>query len=93
MLPYCLTIFICVYLTGDAVDTVNAAGKSDSEPAVSAPVPVRDTLHDSTIREADMRSMQSGNWLTDNAVHVGMHQYVELFGLVDDGVSQVVAGP
>ena len=52
-----------------------------------------DTSYDSIIREADMRSMQSGNWLTDNAVHVGMHQYVELFGLVDDGVSQVIAGP
>ena len=101
MLPYCLTIFICVSLTGEAVDTVNAAGKPDSEPAVSAPVPDAgnndttnvDTSYDSIIREADMRSMQSGNWLTDNAVHVGLQEYVNLFGLLSDGVSQVVAGP
>ena len=96
MLPYCLTIFICVSLTDKAVDTVKdttGSEKSGSEPTVSAPVPVRDTSYDSSIGEVDMWSMQSGNWLTDNAVHVGMHQYVELFGLVDDGVSQVIAGP
>ena len=96
MLPYCLTIFICVSLTDDAVETVNdttGSEKSGSEPTVSAPVPVRDTSYDSSIGEVDMWSMQSGNWLTDNAVHVGMHEYIDKFCLLDDDVSQVVAGP
>ena len=96
MLPYCLTIFISVSLTDDAVDTVNdtsSSEKSDSEHAVSAPVPVRDTSYDSSIGEVDMWSMQSGNWLTDNVVHVGMQEYTDKLCLLDDGVSQVVAGP
>lgn len=88
-------------LTDEAVDDTTSSEKSDSEPAVSAPVPDAgnndttnvDTSYDSIIREADMRSMQSGNWLTDNAVHVGLQEYVNLFGLLSDGVSQVVAGP
>lgn len=99
MLPYCLTIFICVSLTDETdgqryyLNDTTGSEKSGSEPTVSAPVPVRDTSYDSSICEVDMLSMQSGNWLTDNAVHVGMQGYIDKLCLLDDGVSQVVAGP